>query len=87
MHFTGAVPLDTFLLLAERNGIALPAQGAPADSLRARRELPSRAQDPEAVCQSLLSADDFHRAVYDTQRHAALSGVRYRDMFWNPTDH
>ena len=39
------------------------------------------------VCRSLRSADDFHRAAYDTQRHAAESGVRYREMFWNPTDH
>lgn len=30
--------------------------------------------------------DDLRAAVYDTQREAAENGVRYREMFWNPTD-
>ena len=87
VHFTGAVPLDTFLLLAERNGIDLPAQGAPADVYARGENFDRVLKTLKLVCRSLLSADDFHRAVYDTQRQAAESGVRYREMFWNPTDH
>ena len=87
VHFTGAVPLDTFLFLAKRNGVALPAHDAPED-LYARGENFDRVlKTLKVVCRSLRSADDFHRAAYDTQKHAAESGVRYREMFWNPTDH
>ena len=31
VHFTGAVPLDTFLFLAKKNGIVLPAHEVPED--------------------------------------------------------
>lgn len=31
--------------------------------------------------------DDLRAVAYDTQRDAAKNGVRYREMFWNPTDH
>ncbi len=30
---------------------------------------------------------DFSRIVYETMREAAQNGVRYREIFWNPTDH
>ena len=30
--------------------------------------------------------DDLRIAVYDTQREAAENGVRYREMFWNPSN-
>ena len=87
VHFTGAVPLDTLLFLAGRNGVALPPHEAPED-LYARGESFDRVlKTLKVVCQSLRAAGDFHRAVYDTQKHAAECGVRYREMFWNPTDH
>lgn len=35
----------------------------------------------------LRNPEDFRDAVYDTQREAAANGVRYREIFWNPTDH
>ena len=55
--------------------------------MRAGRTLTACSRPSRWSAGSLRSADDFHRAVYDTQRHAAESGVRYREMFWNPTDH
>ena len=87
VHFTGAVPLNTFLFLARKNGIALPAHDAPEDVYARGENFDRVLKTLKVVCRSLRSADDFHRAVYDTQRHAAESGVRYREMFWNPTDH
>lgn len=35
----------------------------------------------------LRTPEDIRDAVYDTQREAAQNGVRYREIFWNPTDH
>ncbi len=87
VHFTGAVPLETFLALARGNSVALPAHDDPTD-LYARGENFDRVlKTLKLVCRSLRRAADFHRAVYDTQKHAAECGVRYREMFWNPTDH
>ncbi len=87
VHFTGAVPLDTLLSLARRNGIALPPCERPED-LYARGENFDRVLPTlKLVCQALRTPDDFREAVYATQQHAADCGVRYREMFWNPTDH
>jgi adenosine deaminase len=35
----------------------------------------------------LRSPEDLRDAAYDIQREAAKNGVRYREIFWNPTDH
>ena len=87
VHFTGAVPLDTFLFLARKNSVDLPPHDAPED-LYARGENFNRVlKTLKVVCRTLRGAGDFRRAVYDTQKHAAECGVRYREMFWNPTDH
>ena len=87
VHFTGAVPLETLLTLAARNGVPLPPHDEPED-LYARGENFDRVlKTLKLVCQSLRTPEDFHDAVYATQKHAAEAGVRYREMFWNPTDH
>ena len=87
VHFTGAVPLETLLTLAARNGVALPPHDEP-EGLYARGENFDRVlKTLKLVCQSLRTPEDFHDAVYATQKHAAEAGVRYREMFWNPTDH
>ena len=87
VHFTGAVPLETLLTLAGRNGIDLPAHDDP-EELYARGENFDRVlRTLKLVCRSLRTPDDFRDAVYATQQHAAEAGVRYREMFWNPTDH
>ena len=87
VHFTGAVPLDTFLFLARKNSVDLPPHDAPED-LYARGENFNRVlKTLKVVCRTLRGTGDFRRAVYDTQKHAAECGVRYREMFWNPTDH
>ncbi len=87
VHFTGAVPLDTFLLLAHRNSVELPRHDDPAELYARGANFDRVLKTLKIVCRSLRGADDFHRAVYDTQKHAAACGVRYREMFWNPTDH
>lgn len=87
VHFTGAVPLDTFLHLAGKNGIPLPEHDDPKDLYRRGENFDRVLKTLKVVCQSLRAADDFQRAVYDTQKAAAECGVRYREMFWNPTDH
>ena len=87
VHFTGAVPLDTFIHLAGKNGIPLPLHDAPKDLYRRGENFDRVLKTLKVVCQSLRAPDDFQRAVYDTQKHAAECGIRYREIFWNPTDH
>jgi len=87
VHFTGAVPLETLLRLAKRNGVPLPEGETPETLYRRGENFDRVLKTLKVVCQSLRSPEDFHDAVYDTQKHAAECGVRYREIFWNPTDH
>ena len=85
-HFTGAVPLETLLRLAARNGVPLPDGETPESLYRRGENFDRVLMTLKVVCQSLKTPADFHDAVYDTQKHAADCGVRYREMFWNPTE-
>lgn len=87
VHFTGAVPLETLLRLADRNGVPLPEGEYREDLYRRGENFDRVLKTLKIVCQSLQKPEDFRDAVYDTQKHAADCGVRYREIFWNPTDH
>jgi adenine deaminase len=89
VHLTGAVEPKTLIALAKKNAIALPV-----DDVEAQLYKRGKGKDVETIlptlkiiCESLLETDDFRRIAYDTQKSAALVGVHYREIFWNPTDH
>ena len=87
VHFTGAIPLDTFINLAKKNDVTLPHHESPEDLYSRGKNFDRVLKTLKLVCQTLRTAEDFHLAVYNTQKSAAECGIRYREMFWNPTDH
>lgn len=88
LHLTGAVAPQTLRELAKRNGATLSepieetlfARGTGADVTPI---LPTLKQVAQVMC----TRDDFALVAYDAQCLAAECGVRYRELFWNPTDH
>ncbi|WP_136660188.1 adenosine deaminase [Nitratireductor sp. XY-223] len=89
LHLHGAVTPDTLVALATKNGVALP-EGDIHNTLYARKsggEVQSILPTLKIICRSMVTRDDFARVAYDIQRSAAECGVRYREIFWNPTDH
>ena len=87
VHFTGAVPIEAFIYLAKKNNVQLPQYENSEDIYRRGKNFNRVLKTLKLVCQALLTAEDFHFAVYNTQKKAAECGIRYREMFWNPTDH
>ena len=86
VHITGSVQLATLVDLAAKYGFKLPYQDQP-EELYDRSEFNSILHILKIVCELLREPDDFHRIAYETQQEAARNGVRYREIFWNPTDH
>ena len=86
VHYTGAVHAATLVDLANKYGVELPPHEQPVD-LYDRSKFESILPKLKLVCQVLRAPDDFRRAVYETMKEAAENGVRYREIFWNPTDH
>lgn len=89
LHLHGAVAPETLIDLAAKNGVRLP-EGDVRETLYARKsgsEVQSILPTLKIICQSMVSRDDFARVAYDIQKSAADCGVRYREIFWNPTDH
>jgi adenosine deaminase len=41
----------------------------------------------DRVCRSIRDKDDFWRITYEALEDASGRGVRYQEMFWNPTTH
>jgi adenosine deaminase len=86
-HLEGAVPAATFVELAREKRIPLPTYDAElvyelGDSLESFLEMYGK------VSASMTTADDFSRVAYETLREAATKGnLRYREMFFNPTNH
>jgi adenosine deaminase len=84
-HLAGAVRAATFLELAKKNGIEVP-QHASAGQFH-WQTLDDFLQSYRLVSQSLHTRDDFRRTAYETLEDAVEFNVRYREMFWSPTDH
>ncbi len=89
VHMTGAVEPETLIALCRKNGTKLP-QGDLRHTLYQRGSGPDI--EPilptlKIICRAMVDGQDFHRVAYDIQRSAASAGVRYREIFWNPTDH
>ncbi|MDA4847168.1 adenosine deaminase [Hoeflea poritis] len=89
LHLHGAVEPETLIDLAKKNGVPLP-EGDVRETLYARKsggEVQSILPTLKIICRSMVARDDFARVAYDIQKSAANCGVRYREIFWNPTDH
>lgn len=85
-HLEGAVPVDTFLALSARHQVALPTRDP--DHVYDFTSFLGFLELYYLVCESMRDAADFERAVYDSLAHAVRTGnVRYREMFFSPTNH
>ncbi len=85
-HLEGSVKASTFVELAHRNGIPIPDHREPQD-LYGYRSFPDFLTVYKKVCHSVQIREDFRRVTYESLEEAHASGVRYREMFWSPTDH
>jgi adenosine deaminase len=81
-HVEGAARASTIAELARRNGVALPVDD-PAE-LFAFTDLNQFLGIYDVICQSLVTADDFHRIAYEACEDGVAAGVRYREMFFSP---
>lgn len=87
VHLTGAVELATLVDLAKKNRIDLPYAQDPSELYERGENFDRVLAALKVVCRAMCDSDDFHRVAYDIQRSAAAAGVKYREIFWNPTDH
>jgi len=84
VHFTGTLIFPTVQHLIQKYDVP----GIDIDGLYHRGDdymnvLPAL----KVACNLMREPEDFRFVAYETQREAAKNGVRYREMFWNPTDH
>ncbi|MEV6071422.1 adenosine deaminase [Nocardia sp. NPDC052001] len=85
-HLEGAVPAETAIMLARRNGVRLPTYDA--QQLYRFADLPQFLTVYRAVCASIVTAADFAEVAYAAQADAAIAAnLRYRELFVNPTNH
>ncbi|MPY97048.1 MAG: adenosine deaminase [Actinophytocola sp.] len=85
-HLVGAVPAATAWDVARRNDVALPASGP--DSLYRFTNFDQFIAGYMTVARVFRTRRDFAEAAYVTLSEGFANGnVRYREMFFNPTDH
>lgn len=85
-HLEGSVKASTFVELARKNGVSLPAYHD-ARELYEYRDFQHFLEIYQKVCHSVLTREDFQRITYESLGEAVDSGIRHREMFWSPTDH
>ena len=86
VHLTGSVFPKTLEALAQKHHVELPEYQSIED-LYDRSEFKSILPMLKVAVSVMQDPSDFSRIVYETMREAAQNGVRYREIFWNPTDH
>jgi adenosine deaminase len=87
IHLEGSVPAELVVELARRNGTALPTTD-PAKLYHPWASLSDFLVTYVAVCAAIVTPADLAQAAYATQSQAArLGNVRYREIFFNPTNH
>lgn len=84
-HLEGCVRPETFVLLAEANGVALPTRDP--GQIYAYHDMASFMVVFELLSSALATRDDFARIAYEAMADAASSHVVYREMFFDPTAH
>lgn len=86
-HFAGVVRPQTLRELATQNGITLPHPDDPYDPQYQPHAVASL-ELLDTVTSAVRSRDDFARVAYEAQIDAFTnSNIRYREMFFNPTQH
>jgi adenosine deaminase len=86
LHLEGSVKPETFAALAAKNGVALPIK-SDVRELYVYADLPAFLVIYDLVCNSIRSADDFHRVTYEALTSAASGGARYVEFFFSPHAH
>jgi len=81
-HVEGAARASTIADLARKNGVTLPVD-EPSELFRFT-DLNQFLSIYDVICQSLVTAADFHRITYEALQDAVAAGVRYREMFFSP---
>jgi adenosine deaminase len=81
-HLEGSARPATIADLARRNGVELPT--ADPTELFHFSDLNSFLAVYGVICESLLTADDYHRITYEALEDAVAARVRYREMFFSP---
>lgn len=85
VHFAGTIHFPTLQQLLEKYNYPLDIN--PEDLYDRGTEFNNVLPALKVFCQLFREFDDFRLAAYETQKEAAENGVRYREMFWNPSDH
>lgn len=86
LHLAGAVKAQTFLKLARKNNVPLPAFQDIEDLYR-YDNLVDFLQIYDLVARSVVDADDFHLITYEALEHVANAGGRYVEFFFSPQVH
>ena len=86
VHLTGTVFPKTLQKLSRKHAVKLPPHDRIED-LYDRSEFKSILPMLKIAVSVMRDPEDFALVVYETMREAAENGVRYREIFWNPTDH
>ena len=86
VHLTGTVFPKTLQRLSRKHAVKLPSHDRIED-LYDRSEFKSILPMLKTAVSVMRDPEDFALVVYETMREAAENGVRYREIFWNPTDH
>lgn len=86
LHLEGSVQAKTFIELAAKNGVKLPDYQLPED-LYDFDNILDFFNVYNLVAHSMRDHDDFRRVTYETLEEGSRCGLRYREMFWNPTAH
>lgn len=86
VHLIGTVSASTYVELAGAAHLRLPPHDDPAE-LYERGSIYRLIEILDNIARAVTTAEDMYRITYESQRDAAESGVRYREMSWNPTSH
>ena len=86
VHLTGMVFPKTLQKLSRKLSVNLPPHDRIED-LYDRSDFKSILPMLKIAVSVMREPEDFALVVYETMREAAENGVRYREIFWNPTDH
>jgi len=80
LHLEGAVRPSTFVELARKNGVELPAFDEIGELYR-YDNLPDFLKIYDLVSRSIRDADDFHRITYEMLESCAASNARHVEFF------
>ena len=88
VHLEGAIRPATLLTLAERNGVALPADNV--EDLRrwfTYRDFPHFAEIYVTITRCLKTADDYELIAYEYGAELARQNARYAEVTFTPATH